>query len=312
MQRNNKIFLAVVIVLFLVIVSGIFIYNRSIRSLQMSTASPGYYSAGDGFAARGIDLSKQKMSDIPSGVNAESMPPVVPDAAVDNKTTPRLVIKTGTISLVVKDVPGSLEKIKNYAEKIGGFVVQSNTYKSGSAPFGTIVVRIPSTEYESGLGTFKNFGEVVSENTTGQDVTAEYVDLDSQLKNLRAAEGQFLEIMKRAGTISDVLAVQNQLTQVRGQIEGIQGRMKFLKESAEMSSITINLSTDPAALPVVDNNSDSWKPIVVLKDALRGLVEVGKAVANAFIYIVIFLPIWGVGVLIVWLVVRRVMRSEKK
>jgi hypothetical protein len=312
MQRNSKVFLIVGIILFFVIVSGIFIYNRDIRSLQMSTASPGYYSAGDGFAARDIGLSNQKMAGMPSGVNIENIPPVVPVTTVDNKTTPRLVIKTGTISLVVKDVPGTLEKIKNYAEKIGGFVVQSNTYKSGSAPYGTIVVRIPSTEYESGLGTFKNFGEVVSENTTGQDVTAEYVDLDSQLKNLRAAEGQFLEIMKRAGSISDVLAVQNQLTQVRGQIESIQGRMKFLKESAEMSSVTINLSTDPAALPVVNNDSDSWKPIVVLKDALRGLVEVGKAVANAFIYIVIFLPIWGVAALIVWLVVRRIVRSEKK
>jgi hypothetical protein len=179
-------------------------------------------------------------------------------------------------------------------------------------PYGVIVVRIPFKIFEAGIGSVKSLGEVVSESIHGSDVTAEYVDLDSQIKNLRASEQQFLEIMKRAGSITEVLAVQNELTRVRGQIEGIQGRMKYLKESAEMSSLTVNLSTDPSALPIVENDSSQWKPVVVVKDALRNLLEVGKGLVNLLIWAVIFIPVWGGAIAIAWFVYKRMKKNSSR
>jgi hypothetical protein len=221
----------------------------------------------------------------------------------------RLIIKTGNISVVVKDVAQSIKVVSNFAEKVGGFVVSSNIYKSGTTPYGVVTIRIPSTVFDQGVKETKGLGEVVSEDVRGQDVTEEYVDLDSQLKNLRSAEEQFLNIMKRAEKIEDILAVQNQLTQVRGQIESIQGRMKYLKQSSDLSSLTVNFSTDPSVLPVVNQDANTWKPLVVIKDALRSLLEVGKSLVNVLIWIIIFIPVWGVGILIIWLIYRRTSRA---
>lgn len=228
-------------------------------------------------------------------------------AAVD-----RLIIKSGSMSVVVKDVAGSIKAITNYAEKVGGFVVASNVYKSGDAPYGVVTIRIPAQIFEQGLAEVKGLGEVLSEDIRGTDVTEEYVDLTSQLKNLRAAEEQFLSIMKRAEKVEDILAVQNQLTYVRGQIEGIEGRMKYLKQSAELSSLTINLSTDPSVLPVVNKETDKWKPIVVVKKALRSLVEVGKGLINFLIWVVIFSPVWAGIIVIGWLIYRKIHNKNRK
>ncbi len=224
------------------------------------------------------------------------------------ESTPRLVIKTGTVTLVVKNVPESVQKVIAYANTHGGFVVSSELSKSGIAPYATITIRIPVDVYDSGIRDVKALGEVQSESSTGQDVTEQYVDLSSRLKNLQATEAQLLEIMKRAGKISDVLDVQEQLTNVRGQIESIQGQMKYLKESAAMSSLTVYLSTDPSALPIVKDDSDSWKPWAEIKNATRGLLEVGKSISYGIIWLVVYIPVWLLIIFFGWLIVRFIKR----
>ncbi len=223
-------------------------------------------------------------------------------------TTPRMVIKTGQLYLVVKDVREAVQKVTAYANSHGGFVVSSETNKTGVAPYASITIRIPVAVYDSGFSDVKALGEVQSESTSGQDVTDQYVDLDSRIKNLRATESQLLEIMKRAGKISDVLEVQTQLTSVRGQIEQIQGQMKYLKDSAAMSSLTIYLSTDPSALPVVQDDADTWKPIAEIKNAFRSLLELGKTLSYGLIWLVVFIPLWLLLVGAIWIIVKLIKR----
>jgi len=153
---------------------------------------------------------------------------------------------------------------------------------------------------------------VVSENVNGQDVTEQYVDLESQLKNLRAAESQFLELMKRSGSIADVLAVQRELVQTRSQIERILGQMKYFKESAAMSSLTVNFSTDPSNLPVVEKNTNQWKPWAVVKEAARGLLDLAKSLLNVLIWIVVFIPVWGLVALIIWRIKKHYFSGQIK
>ncbi|HYE59878.1 MAG TPA: DUF4349 domain-containing protein, partial [Candidatus Kapabacteria bacterium] len=178
----------------------------------------------------------------------------------------------------------------------------------GIAPTAYVTVRIPAKEFDAGVTATKQLGEVKSEHVSGQDVTAEYVDLEAQIRNLRATEQQFLTIMQRATQIQDVLAVQRELSIVRGQIEQIQGRMKYLSESAEMSTLTINLSTDAASLPVIDQK-EAWKPLAVAKDALRSLLNLGKAFVNFLIWFAIYFPLWALLGLVVWGVYRWWMRK---
>jgi len=226
-------------------------------------------------------------------------------------STERLIVKTGSLSMVVSDVRSAIAAVSKYAIEKKGFVVSSNVAKEDLALTGEIVIRIPSAQFDAGVAQVKTFGQVESESVTGQDVTSEYVDLGSQLKNLNATESQLLSIMQRAVKIEDVLAVQEQLTQVRGQIESIQGRMKYLKESAQLSSLTVYLSTDPSTLPVKDEQN-AWKPWAVVKDSVRGLLAVGQALVNVLIWLVIYIPLWVLIGLVVWGVVRLVKRVKNK
>ena len=211
----------------------------------------------------------------------------------------RMIIKTGSLSMVVKDVNEAVANVVKYATDNGGFVVYTNIYKSGIIPAGEVTVRIPAKVFDTGVGEIKKMGEVKSESVNGQDITEEYVDLEARLGNLQASEKQFLQIMNRATKIEDVLAVQRELTNVRGQIESIQGQMKYLSQSAELSTLTVYLSTDPSELPTLDPEN-KWKPWAQVKDAARSLLELGKGVVNLIIWLVVFLPLWLIIFALVW------------
>jgi hypothetical protein len=251
----------------------------------------------------GAPIAVEKRADNLAGEAADS-------TAVDiDGVDERLIVKTGSLSMVVEDVAAAIDKIQKYAEEKDGFVVSSNISKYGVAPTGNITVRIPVEVFDAGFEEVKDFGEVQEQSVTGQDVTEEYIDLDAQLNNLKATETQFLEIMKQAVKIQDILDVQRELTIIRGQIERIEGRMKYLRESAAMSTLTVYLSTDPSALPVIEDE-DEWKPLGVIKDAFRALIEVAKFLANGIIWLVIFIPLWALIGLIVWLVRRKVRKKK--
>ena len=266
-------------------------------------------------------VAKGGMAQVSYDMMDEASPSIAPEyrmmagnVETSNITSPkvdRLIIKTGELSLVVEDVRVSLKAIADYAEKAGGFVVNSNIRKEGLSPFGEIVVRIPATEFDKGFGDVKNMGEVESETVNGQDVTEEYVDLEAQLKNLRATETQFLQIMQRAVQIEDVLAVQRELSNVRGQIEGIQGRMKYLKESSSLSTLTVYLSTDPSVLPSVDD-TEKWKPWAEVKSAARSLVVLAKGLVSLIIWLAVYIPLWIVIGLIVWGMVKLIKRRKNQ
>lgn len=226
-----------------------------------------------------------------------------PQDSAEQNAQDRLIIKTGSLSLVVKDVPEALKAISAFATKNNGFVVHSEINEYNFAPLGTITIRIPSEIFDKGVSEVKQLGEVKNESVNGQDVTEEFVDLDSQLKNLRAAESQFLGIMQKAVKIEDVLAVQRELTNVRAQIEQIEGRMKYLKESARLSTLTISVSTDPAQLPVIDTD-DKWHPVATLKDAVRSLVDALKDLGDLIIWFFVYIPVIFVWALGLWIVYR--------
>lgn len=248
-------------------------------------------------------VSSPKMSE--KGISAQTV------ASPESLPAERLIIKTGEITVVVKNVPETMKNITSYVEKNGGFVVNSQVSKSGLAPYGEITVRIPSKGFENSILEVKSLGDVQRENVKGEDVTEEYVDLDARLGNLVATEKQFLAILEKAQKIDDILAVQSELSQVRGEIESLKGRMKYLKTSADMSSLTVYLSTDPNVLPTIED-SNEWKPLAILKSAVRGLVAVGKSLANLAIYIVVFIPLWILIALVIWAIRALIRRAHNR
>jgi hypothetical protein len=255
-----------------------------------------------------------------AAMTSKSMELMASDAAYDTnssrdisstETADRKIIKTGFLSIVVDDVRESAKTITKYVEENGGFLVSSNINKSGIDLYGEITVRVPSEIFETAFESFKEIGDVESEYVDGRDITEEYTDLEAQLKNLKATEEQFLSIMKSAKKIEDILAVQKELMYVRENIERLEGQIKYLSESAALSSITINLSTNPSTLPVV-NEEDKWKPLAIIKDAVRSLIAFGIEIVNGLIWVVVYLPIVLVLLFIAWIIRRYFRRKHKK
>lgn len=251
---------------------------------------------------------------------ADSAYGVVSDMAATN--VERIVIKNANLSIVVADPSQSIDTIANMAEGMGGFVVNSNLYKvttsSGlEVPTANITVRVPAEKLETALDQIKALVEnprvdILSEDVSGQDVTGEVTDLESRLRNLQAAEKQLLEIMEEAKRSEDVLATFRELTSVREQIEVIQGQIKYYRESASLSAIYVNLQAKEAVEPITIGR---WQPGVEAQKAIQALLDGGKFLVNALIWLLLFaVPILAIIFLPIYLIIRffRKRRQSRK
>ncbi len=179
-----------------------------------------------------------------------------------------------------------------------------------TATQGTITVRVPADRLDEALQAIKaDVIEVRSENISGEDVTQQYVDLQSRLRNLEAAEEQLQEIMGSATTTEDVMMVFNQLVQVRGEIESVKGQMQYFEQSARLSAVTVELIADAAAQPL---EIAGWRPEGTAKAAVETLIRTLQFLADAGIWAVIcVVPIGVILGLPVYFVVRALRRRRK-
>lgn len=211
----------------------------------------------------------------------------------------RMVIKNAELVIVVDDPANAMTAITDMAGKLGGYVVSSRSYKTRSAngievPQANISIRVTADKLNEAIAQIKGLTknptqDVTSENVTGQDVTAEYVDLKSQLTHLESTEKKLQQIQDSATKTEDVLTVFNQLTQIRQQIEQVKGRMKYIEESAALSAINVQLLAKAGIAPITVGG---WEPVGVVRDAFQALIEIGKFLVEVLIWLVIvFLPL---------------------
>lgn len=202
----------------------------------------------------------------------------------------RVIIYTGNISLVVKDTREAMTAITNLTTEQGGYVSASNVYQAGEVPRGSITIRVPAERYLDTLEKLRALAvRVEAENSGTEDVSEEFTDLQARKANLEVTEKalqQLLEERQRVGSTSDILEVYRELTGVRGQIEEIEGRLRYLANKAALSTITVDLIPDVLYQPV---SVAGWEPQGVAKEALQSLVVALQGLANLTIWLVIFL-----------------------
>lgn len=173
--------------------------------------------------------------------NGAAQPPtaVVPDGA--------RVVKTGAIALIVEDgeVTPTLTALQGFATAAGGVVANAKTQESGPTPSGSVTLRVPVDSFEEVVTRVRSMGaEVRSATTSGQDVTAQYADLEAQLVSLKAARERFLEILSNARTIGDVLAVQQRVDDVTGKIDRLEGQRRVLAAQSDTATLEVTVTED--------------------------------------------------------------------
>lgn len=213
-------------------------------------------------------------------------------AEVDQK-----LIKTGSLDLVVDSVPETASKLSVIASGKGGFVQDSSvSEREDGTHYGSVTIRVPAAQFEATVAEAKGLARLVrNESVSGQDVTEQYTDLQARLKNARAQETAYLDIMRRAGSIEDILAVQRELSQVRAQIESMEGSLKYLENATSYSTLSVSLSEEPSVrLP-----SKEFRPISAAREAAQALITV----LQGLVIFAIWFAIVGAGMTLPMLVV---------
>jgi len=203
----------------------------------------------------------------------------------------RLVVEESSMSLVVKSVREVSDKIIDHSKSVGGYMVSSSMTNPEEAPFATVIVRVPADNFRAVLDHFRSLAvKVTSERILGTDVTDEYVDLEARLATLEKTKAKFEEIMEKATVVQDILEVQRQLVYIQDQIDNLKGRQQYLEQTAKLAKITVYLSTDEYALPYAP--SETFRPAVIFKLAVRSLVGALRGLAKALIWIGVYAVIW--------------------
>lgn len=237
-------------------------------------------------------------------------------------TRERIVIKNASLSIVVKEPNKTMDVIGKMAEEMGGFIVSANLYQTrlGSGvevPRASITIRVPAEQLDEAIGRIETESDhpVESKTIDSQDVTSEYVDLQSRLRNLEAAEAQLAEIMDEAYETEDVLSVYNELVRVQEQIEVIKGQIKYYDESARFSSISVEIIHEGEIEPLTIGG---WQPAGVARDAVQALINALQFLVNVTIWLVllvipVLLVIGTPPALIIYVILRwRKRRMQKQ
>ena len=220
----------------------------------------------------------------------------------------RMIVRNGDMSLVVEDVIDVRDEIVQLAARYGGYVVSSHISGEEQDLRGYISIRVPDDKFESALAELRDLAvRVISESTSSQDVTEEYVDLQSRLKNAEATENQYLALLQKAEDVEDILRIYERLSQVRREIEQIKGRIQYLERTSSMSLISVSLEPQTTAKPLV---RAGWNIVEIFKSAIRGIVIAGQVLGAITIWLLIFIPIWGTILGIIYWRLRRKKKAS--
>jgi hypothetical protein len=226
----------------------------------------------------------------------------------------RMVIRTAELDLVVSDTEAVLDQIQDLADRLGGYVVSLDTQQYDAGVRGRATIRIPAESFQEAVEEITALASTVRRETlSSDDVTEEYVDLESRLRHLRAKEAQLLEFLDQAEDTEAVLAVYEQLSQTQAEIEQVAGQMEYLENQAALSTINVSLTPDALAQPL---EVSGWNVPGTFRAAVESLLDVLQFTVEAVIYgVVVLLPtlaIIALPIVAFVLVVRWLARRSRK
>jgi hypothetical protein len=225
----------------------------------------------------------------------------------------RMIIWNADISLTVEDAQAAMDQVQTMARQLGGYTVSTESWLSDDQLNARLTIRVPAAKFEEAMGQLRALGiKVNRESAMSDDVTDDYVDLESRLRALDAKEAQLLKFLDEAEDTDAVLAVYEQLSATQAEIEQVKGRMAYLEKLSAMATIVAELWPEAAEPPVVE---EGWKPLTILKNAARALVSTLRGLGSALIWFAVYvLPVLvlvALPIALVWWVVRRLRRRGR-
>ncbi|MEN6611237.1 MAG: DUF4349 domain-containing protein [Methanoregulaceae archaeon] len=204
--------------------------------------APSYPSAADAkvsYSGNGAAFIGEQGLAMPAPTSAPTSAPYSPDSYTG---TDQKIIRTAYVTIEVTNVSGTMETLKTLATAGGGYLSSSSINRGSSdRMYASVVMRIPAAGFEQVMTQLKSVGTVTSSQISADDVTEEYVDLNAQKTALTNELDQFNKILAKATTVEDTLKVQVEIGKVQTNLDRIEGRLKYLNNRIDFSTITVNL-----------------------------------------------------------------------
>ncbi|CAN5156480.1 hypothetical protein BH18ACT10_BH18ACT10_07110 [soil metagenome] len=256
------------------------------QDIAMTEDMPSSGKVASDTQAASAGVSAQPQGASVSSAQSQSLTQTLPTENYDRK-----IVKTASLGIRSDDVRGSAAEAQQIAARYGGAILSSqltqyDAQKEGQL-YADLVLSVPSQEFEGAIAELRGLGKKVTQDSvSGQDVTEEFVDLEARERNLLATEKSLLKLYDRANSIEDTITIQRELTGVRGEIELVQGRMKYLKARSDFSQITLHI--EPPVIAPKPEPKPTWEPGAVAARAWAASLNVLQAAATVGISALVF------------------------
>ncbi len=243
----------------------------------------------------------------------------------DVALTTHLIIKSADMRLLVEDSDVAIDRLTQLVGDTGGYIISSRVWNQvhldgKSYKYATITIGVPVEAFERALNRLRGLAiQVLDENASGEDVTDQYVDLQSQLTNLEATRDRIKSFLDSASNVDEALRINQQLSEIERQIEEIKGRINYLQDRSAYSTITVNIEPElpeyvaPTPTPMPTPEPEQWKPGETFEHAKKTVVGAYQNIIEFLIWLfVVIVPILAPPVLIIWLIYKFITRKPNK
>ncbi len=220
----------------------------------------------------------------------------------------RYLIRTGKVVVEVEVFDDAARRMQTIADAAGGFVSSSSVAEGGGGPRGTFVIRVPARRFGDATREIEALGRVRMREYQTEDVGEEYVDIEARLRNLQRQEARLLSFMDRASRVPDLVALESEVSRVRGEIERLTGRQRYLANRIDLATIAVTVSQQPKKRP--GGFWDIDRTIARVAAAFLGAVRQVLLGAEAVVaFVASAIPAGGL-VALGWLGIRRALRRR--
>lgn len=314
-------------ILFLILAVGLSACSAA-RSAEPTAANEGWANSGAPSEGRGNypvaqeeAAAEEPAMEIPAGAPEMEMaaqPTMAPPGVVSDLAFAPvgggMVIKDASIDLLVQDTSAAISRVTGLVGELSGYIISSQTWYQDGYLYASLRIGIPSGQFEEALNQLRRMGlSVLSENAQGQDVTDEYVDLQSRLTNLEATAARVRSFLDEARTVEDSLRISKELSNLEQQIEQVKGQTRYIEGRTAYSTVTVSLTPQYATPTPVATATPTptpvWNPGQTFDNATSVLATQFRGFIDALIWITVVLGPWITLLALIFLIARALARK---
>jgi len=274
----------------------------------------------DDFGFAGAGEAEKSAAPLPTAGVAYQTVPDVANAPRQAASVDRKIIKNAEVNVMVEDSDIAIDRLTQVVGDAGGYIVSSRVWYQAhldgeNYKYASITLGIPVDQFEVTMRRVRGLAlRVTDENASGEDVTDQFVDLESRLSNLEATQARIQSFLEDAKSVDEALRINQELAQIEAQIEEVKGRMNYLSDRSAFSTITVTIAPElPEIEPAPAPQSRPWTPSETLKDATETLVKAYQGIVEFAIWVfVAVLPILVPPVLVIWMLIKLLRRKPAK